>query len=52
LTLYNQMLQRYTVGLSTAQPSRKQLSKRADVYDRKQVTSAERRRLKRSSRDR
>lgn len=52
LTLYNQMLQRYTVGLSTAQPSRKQLSKKADVYDRKQVTSAERRRLRRSSRDR
>jgi len=39
--LYNQMLQRYTVGLSTAQPSRKQISKRADTYDREQVTPAQ-----------
>lgn len=51
LTLYNQMLQRYTVGISTAQPSRKQLSKRADVYDRKQVTSADRPRLRKASRN-
>jgi hypothetical protein len=44
--LYNQMLQRYTVGLSIAQPSRKQISKRADAYDRKFVSPEELKALK------
>ncbi len=36
--LYNQLLRRYTVALSTAQPSRKQIAKRAESeYDSKQV---------------
>lgn len=40
--LYNQMLQRYTVGLSTAQPTRKQAAKAAEKqYDREQVTPAQ-----------
>ena len=40
--LYNQMLQRYTVGLSTAQPNRKQAAKAAEKqYDREQVTPAQ-----------
>jgi hypothetical protein len=40
--LYNQMLQRYTVGLSTAQPARKQAAKAAEnIYDREQVTPAQ-----------
>ncbi len=44
--LYNQFLQRYTVSLSAAQPTRKQIAKRADTeYERTQVDDEQRQQI-------